>query len=217
MTALLGPENHEPGPATKRCSTVAKCSPHRPRSLLRRRDAVAEIARAAASEVHTGNDRAGGAAGNGPATARRLHPLACLPKKGAFWCYTATEAGAATAGRNRGACLHRMDAAPLRRRAPMVRLSGDHAWSRVPPAGRQALRRRTLLLCRHCYRLAHASQREDGWGQHAGGQNKLRRRLGCEPGRHPHLRPGQRAGGGGPMSGCASKVLRPKCARMKPS
>ena len=49
MTALLGPENHERGPATKRWSTLAKGSRPRRGRCSQTRDAVAELARAWAS------------------------------------------------------------------------------------------------------------------------------------------------------------------------
>ena len=221
--ALLGPENHERGPATKRWSTLTKGSRRRRGRCSQTRDAVAELARAEGSELPAGHDRAGGAAGNGPAAARRLHPLACVPKKGAFSCSTASEAGAATAGRRSSS----LSSSNGRRATSAARAHG----SSVRDYRGVACRRRVgklygagrYFLCRHCYRLAHASQHEDEWGRALRRANKIRRRLGGEPCleaspvEHPHFRPGQRAGGGGPMSGCASKFLRPKCARMKRS
>jgi hypothetical protein len=167
MTAPLGPENHEPGPATKRCSAVAQYSPHRRDRCSQSSDAVAELARAAASEVQTGHDCAGGAAGKGPATARRLHPLACLPKEGAFFRRRPSGARAA----------HSL----ARSRSPGSSLMAAHGYE--PPVeaseGASAMRSRSG----HCERSVRQRAIRQGWvgGQCARSRRRgfWSRRLGC--------------------------------------
>ena len=48
---------------------------------------------------------------------------------------------------------------------------------------------RCYFLCRHCYRLADASQSEGAWDGTRRGANKIRRRLGGNPGITAHFPP----------------------------
>ena len=73
------------------------------------------------------------------------------------------------------------------------------------------------FLCRHCYRLAHASQSEDAHGPHrCGAPTRSGNASAAIPAWPRRFRRSRRACGGEPTSGCASKPSTPRCAPTKP-
>ena len=82
-------------------------------------------------------------------------------------------------GGNRPHCQR---ALPFRRRAAVFHLPWRSERDRLRPARRQAARVGALFLCRHCYRLAHASQSEGAWDRMLRRANKIRQRLGGDAG-----------------------------------
>ena len=109
------------------------------------------------------------------------------------------------AGR-RGAGADRLDTVPLRRLAPMVRLSRRREWRALRSAGRQALRSGRYFLCRHCYGLAYQSQREQPHERAFRRANGIRMRLGGDPGDAvAHFQRSPRACTGARTSGCGNE------------
>ena len=74
-----------------------------------------------------------------------------------------------------------MDAVPVRWRAALVRVFGHRKRGVLRSPGHQAVRSRRLFACRHCYRLAYASQQESARRRGLGKSQKIRMRLGGSP------------------------------------
>ena len=123
---------------------------------------------------------AGRVAGNGRATARRSLGSICGPRPTGCISPIACASPVAT-GRTCRDRPHRPCRLPLRWVAALFHLSrlvnGVACGRRVAKLhgpGR-------YFLCRHCYRLGHASQGEDTWDRALRCANKIRQRLGGDP------------------------------------
>ena len=157
----------------------------------------------------------GRAAGNGRATARESRGSIALRSRPAASLLSRTHWRRRMARRGRDR--------PHRPRA--CRFGGERPYFICPgvvngiACGRRVAKLHgsgRYFLCRHCYRLAHASQSEGGWDRMLRRANKIRQRLGGDPGMAAPFPPKPRACGGGPTSDCSNTPSTPRCAPTKP-
>jgi len=70
-----------------------------------------------------------------------------------------------------------MDIVPVRGRAALVCVFGQCKWSVLPSPVSKLYGAGRLFACRHCYRLAYASQQESAHQRGLGKSQKVRMRM----------------------------------------